>query len=155
MNPSGSSSDNWISETNFDFFTRGGPTERGLSAAAPEDQAVVRVSTRSLCPSVDLLGHSGHSTSMHLNGSPRCMPAEVLILWMLWPPSERIGRMYMQRRLLIGIGATVALAGLSQVPTDSLRGQPSRPLFQYLAPLLRIQACLKPLIDHERVANYR
>ena len=32
-----------MSETNFDFFTRGGPTERGFTAPAPENQAVVQV----------------------------------------------------------------------------------------------------------------
>ncbi|KAK9864586.1 hypothetical protein WJX84_004795 [Apatococcus fuscideae] len=92
----GLSSDNWISETNFDFFTRGGPTERGFTAPAPEDQGVVR------------------------------------------------------RRLLIGIAAAAVLGGLSLIPSDTLREKPPRPLFQYLAPLLRIQGLLA---DADTIVN--
>lgn len=49
----------------------------------------------------------------------------------------------LQRRLLLGIGLTVALGAFALVPTDSLRiGRPSKPLFLYLVPLLRIQVTL-------------
>ncbi len=47
----------------------------------------------------------------------------------------------MQRRLLIGIAAAAVLGGLSLIPSDTLREKPPKPLFQYLAPLLRIQVC--------------
>lgn len=45
----------------------------------------------------------------------------------------------MQRRLLIGIGLTVAAGAFAIIPTSSLRGKPSKPLFFYLVPLLKIQ----------------
>ena len=48
-----------------------------------------------------------------------------------------------QRRLLIGVGLTLALGAFALVPTDSLRlSKPSRPLYLYLIPLLRIQVLL-------------
>ena len=45
----------------------------------------------------------------------------------------------MQRRLLIGIGLAGAAGALALVPTAELRGKPSKPLFFYLTPLVRIQ----------------
>ena len=52
----------------------------------------------------------------------------------------------MQRRLLIGIAATVAVGAFALVPTDSLRpGKPAKPLFLYLIPLLRVQVRLSVL----------
>ncbi len=54
--------------------------------------------------------------------------------------------MRMQRRLLIGAAATVALGTFALVPTDSLRpGKPAKPLFLYLIPLLRVQVRLSVL----------
>ncbi|BDA41050.1 hypothetical protein COCOBI_01-7050 [Coccomyxa sp. Obi] len=48
-----------------------------------------------------------------------------------------------KRRLLIGGVLTVALGALALVPTDSLRiMKPTKPLFMYLIPLIRIQALL-------------
>ncbi|KAL0055531.1 hypothetical protein WJX82_001534 [Trebouxia sp. C0006] len=47
-----------------------------------------------------------------------------------------------QRRLLIGIGLTGAAVALALVPTAELRGKPSKPLFFYLTPLVRIQQLL-------------
>ncbi len=45
-----------------------------------------------------------------------------------------------QRRLLIGGILTVALGAFALVPTDSLRiMKPTKPLFMYLIPLIRIQ----------------
>lgn len=45
-----------------------------------------------------------------------------------------------QRRLLIGGVLTVALGAFALVPTDSLRiMKPTKPLFMYLIPLIRIQ----------------
>ncbi len=47
----------------------------------------------------------------------------------------------LQRRLLIGSAITVAAAAFALVPTDALRiGRPSKPLFFYLIPLVRVQA---------------
>jgi hypothetical protein len=47
-----------------------------------------------------------------------------------------------QRRLLIGVGLTVALGAFALVPTDALRiDKPSKPLYLYLIPLMRIQVC--------------
>lgn len=52
----------------------------------------------------------------------------------------------MQRRLLIGAVLTVAVAGLSILPTDALRfSRPSKPLFFYLTPLVRVQFLLEDL----------
>ena len=48
----------------------------------------------------------------------------------------------MQRRLLIGLGLTGAAVALALIPTAELRGKPSKPLFFYLTPLVRIQASL-------------
>ena len=48
----------------------------------------------------------------------------------------------MQRRLLIGIGLTGAAVALALIPTAELRGKPSKPLFFYLTPLVRIQVSL-------------
>ena len=52
----------------------------------------------------------------------------------------------MQRRLLIGGVVTVVVVALSLLPTDSLRlSRPSKPLFFYLVPLIRVQNLLKDL----------
>ena len=57
----------------------------------------------------------------------------------------------LQRRLLIGAVLTVAVAGLSILPTDALRfSRPSKPLFFYLTPLVRVQSLLE---DLEKAAN--
>ena len=49
----------------------------------------------------------------------------------------------LQRRLLLGVVATVALGAFALVPTDSLRlGKPAKPLFLYLIPLIRVQVSL-------------
>ena len=49
----------------------------------------------------------------------------------------------LQRRLLLGVVATVALGAFALVPTDALRpGRPSKPLFLYLIPLIRVQVSL-------------
>ena len=49
----------------------------------------------------------------------------------------------LQRRLLLGVVATVALGAFALVPTDSLRpGKPTKPLFLYLIPLIRVQVSL-------------
>ena len=46
---------------------------------------------------------------------------------------------------------TVAVAGLSLLPTDALRfSRPSKPLFFYLTPLIRVQFLLE---DLEKAAN--
>ena len=53
----------------------------------------------------------------------------------------------LQRRLLLGVVATVALGAFALVPTDSLRlGKPTKPLFLYLIPLIRVQVSLLLLL---------
>ena len=59
----------------------------------------------------------------------------------------------LQRRLLLGVAATVALGAFALVPTDSLRlGKPSKPLFLYLIPLIRVQVscsfCFRSVHQH-------
>ena len=54
----------------------------------------------------------------------------------------------MQRRLLIGIGLTVAAGAFAVIPTSSLRGKPSKPLFFYLVPLLKIQVGIAAAHHH-------
>ena len=57
-----------------------------------------------------------------------------------WLHGCRLKSMFaLQRRLLIGIGLTVAAGAFAVIPTSSLRGKPSKPLFFYLVPLLKIQ----------------
>lgn len=52
----------------------------------------------------------------------------------------------MQRRLIIGAIVTIIAAGLSILPTDALRfARPSKPLFFYLTPLVRVQSLLEDL----------
>jgi len=50
-----------------------------------------------------------------------------------------------QRRLLIGVAASVGLAAFALVPTENFRPRPSKPLFFYLTAVLRVQAQLKDL----------
>jgi len=59
-----------------------------------------------------------------------------------WHASETPVDGSMQRRLLIGIGLTGAAVALALIPTAELRGKPSKPLFFYLTPLVRIQVIL-------------
>lgn len=47
-----------------------------------------------------------------------------------------------QRRLLIGLGLTVGLGAFALVPTEQLAPKPSKPLFFYLTPLIRVQGIL-------------
>lgn len=45
----------------------------------------------------------------------------------------------LQRRLIGGIGLSLALGAFALVPTEKLQAPPSKPLFFYLVPLLRVQ----------------
>ena len=45
----------------------------------------------------------------------------------------------MQRRVLIGVAGTVVLGALSLVDLGSLQPKPSKPLFLYLTPLVRVE----------------
>lgn len=87
---SDSKSRNWLSESDVDFFTGGGPSEAAGSTGSESD-----------------------------------IEAGVV-----------------QRRLLIGIGASLALGAFALVPTEKLQPAPSKPLFFYLLPLLRVQELL-------------
>uniref|UniRef100_A0A7S1X3N2 Uncharacterized protein n=1 Tax=Tetraselmis chuii TaxID=63592 RepID=A0A7S1X3N2_9CHLO len=50
-----------------------------------------------------------------------------------------------QRRLLLGIAATIGLGAFALVPTETFRPRPSKPLFFYLTAILRVQSQLKDL----------
>ncbi len=63
--------------------------------------------------------------------------------------------MWLQRRLLIGVVLTAAALAFALVPTDSLRiVKPPKPLFFYLVPLIRVQACRPTQTSHSFVAAY-
>jgi hypothetical protein len=67
----------------------------------------------------------------------RCAP---LRWWSVCLPFMRVcACVSLQRRLIIGIGLSAALGAFALVPTEALRPRPSKPLFLYLVPLLRIQ----------------
>ncbi|KAL3154144.1 hypothetical protein ABBQ32_013670 [Trebouxia sp. C0010 RCD-2024] len=51
------------------------------------------------------------------------------------------------KRLLLGLGLTAAAGALALIPTADLRGKPSKPLFFYLTPLVRIQQLLSKADD--------
>lgn len=52
--------------------------------------------------------------------------------------------MRLQRRLVLGLAATAALGALALVPSTALRPKPSKPLFFYLVPLVRVQVTPGP-----------
>jgi len=62
-----------------------------------------------------------------------------------------------QRRLILGIGLAVVAGGFALIPTDKLQPPPSKPLFFYLVPLLRVRALLQeaqsiiPVGDYEQL----
>lgn len=85
-----SKSRNWLSESDVDFFTGGGPSE-----------------------------------AAGVTGSEADIEAGIV-----------------QRRLIIGIAATAALGAFALIPTEKLQPAPSKPLFFYLVPLLRVQELL-------------
>ena len=51
------------------------------------------------------------------------------------------------RRLLIGIGLSVGVGAFALIPTEKLQPAPSKPLFFYLVPLVRVQGLLKEAED--------
>jgi hypothetical protein len=104
--PPESKSRNWLSESDVDFFTGGGPSEAAGSTGSSDADIEAGV---------------------------------------------------VQRRLLIGIGASAALGAFALVPTEKLQPAPSKPLFFYLVPLLRVQGLLVeaekiiPVGDYEQL----
>jgi hypothetical protein len=84
---------NWLSESDIEFFTGGGP---GESVGLQEDDREQR----------------------------RQQDAVV------------------QRRTLIGVGLSALVGAFALVPTEKLQPAPSKPLFFYLVPLLRVRALL-------------
>lgn len=90
-----SKSRNWLSESDVDFFTGGGPSEAASSAGGDGD-----------------------------------VDAGVVT-----------------RRLLIGIGLSVGVGAFALIPTEKLQPAPSKPLFFYLVPLVRVQGLLKEAED--------
>lgn len=89
-----SKSRNWLSESDVDFFTGGGPSEAAGSS-----------------------GTTGSTES-------------------------EIEAGVVQRRLIIGIGLSLAAGAFALIPTERLQPAPSKPLFFYLVPLLRVQELL-------------
>jgi len=80
---------NWLSESDVEFFTGGGPSEtKSVEASADGTEGEVR------------------------------------------------------RRLLIGLGLTAAVGAFGLIPTEKLQPAPSKPLFFYLVPLLRVSNLL-------------
>lgn len=64
-----------------------------------------------------------------------------------------------RRRLLIGIGISAALGAFALIPTEKLQPPPSKPLFFYLTPLVRVEGLLQevetviPEGDYERLKS--
>ena len=52
---------------------------------------------------------------------------------------ETYTRVMMQRRVLVGMLGTAVLGAFALVPLDGLQPKPSKPLFYYLTPLVRVQ----------------
>ncbi|CAG9461803.1 unnamed protein product [Pedinophyceae sp. YPF-701] len=55
------------------------------------------------------------------------------------------------RRLAIGVVGSLVLGGLALIPDDAILGDPKKPLYVYLVPLVRIEALLKdmkPLVEN-------
>ena len=96
----------------MDFFARG-PSE-GPGPAAPDGSGAV-VTVREGVPDFLMRQHYHHA-------------------------DMQAGMFAVQKRLLLGLGLTAAAAiALALIPTAELRGKPSKPLFFYLTPLVRIQ----------------
>ena len=93
---------NWLSESDIEFFTGGGPSEavEGMDSSRSQEKDIV------------------------------------------------------QRRLLIGLGLSAALGAFALVPTEKLQPPPSKPLFFYLVPLLRVQDILVEIIKVIPDGNY-
>jgi hypothetical protein len=96
---------NWLSESDIEFFTGGGPSELEDGASA--------------------------------GGSADDSPATIV-----------------RRRLFIGIGLSVALGAFSLVPTEQLQLAPSKPLFFYLVPLLRVRSLLDEVLAVATEGDY-
>jgi hypothetical protein len=64
-----------------------------------------------------------------------------------------------QRRLIIGLVASLGLGAFALVPTEKLAPAPSKPLFFYLTPLIRVQGLLEevekvvPEGDYQRLRS--
>lgn len=103
---------NWLSESDIEFFTGGGPSE---------------------------LEEGGED--LHREDS-----------------SGSIDRL-VQRRLIIGVSLSAALGAFALVPTEQLQPPPSKPLFFYLVPLLRVRSLLDEVLavagegDYEQMSR--
>ncbi len=54
-------------------------------------------------------------------------------------PQETVPAVVLQRRVLIGVLGTAVLGAFALVPLEGLQSKPSKPLFYYLTPLIRVQ----------------
>ena len=61
----------------------------------------------------------------------------------------------MQRRVLIGVAGTAVLGALALVDLGSLQPKPSKPLFFYLTPLVRVEVRLPMLCAINRAGSVR
>ena len=112
----------WLNEA--DFLARAGPSEAAATdAVTDEEQAVVRVRMRHVAAG-DVV-HRGHE--MLQSQTPVWRPCTAACL---------------QRRVLIGVLGAAAIGALALVPLDSLQPKPSKPLFYYLTPLVRVEVRL-------------
>lgn len=94
---------NWLSESDIEFFTGGGPGEvggNGKGDQTEEEAAVVK------------------------------------------------------RRLLIGTLLSIGLGAFALIPTEKLQPPPSKPLFFYLVPLLRVKEILQEIVRVIPDGNY-
>lgn len=150
-----SGADQWLSEATF--LTGKGPGEAiDKITETPEEAGIVKVSCKPMkVPGISIAStaaggrtvpYSFVSMPQDLSASAEYQPHIAIVHASLMKES-----LMLQRRLLIGAVLTVAVVGLSLLPTDALRfSRPSKPLFFYLTPLVRVQFLLE---DLEKAAN--
>jgi hypothetical protein len=118
---------NWLSEGDVSFFTGGGPSEAAAGeAASEEEQETVKV------------GGWGEVREGGREGAVRRVGAgrQAAPPHRARPPPGALPTL--QRRLLLGLLASMGLAAFALVPTQQLQlSKPSKPLFFYIVPLLR------------------
>ena len=158
LSPAGA--DEWLSEATF--LTGNGPGEAiDKVTDSPEEARIVKVRPCKLGPTVNNTGvplqaYLIVAPALHEDDERKAcgIIASETSCWLVCVLEPKKGRsrslstcfVCMQRRLIIGAVVTVIAAGLSVLPTDALRfSRPSKPLFFYLTPLVRVQSLLGDL----------